>query len=141
MDVAILHELSASLRIHEARRRPALPALATRPARRLPYAGLLTWDEAYRLLTPYLGSPDPDLRVVALPSLAATVRYERGRAGDLLSLIRGRRNEQDPVRLAMFSGLAGLPPGTWHTKHLEDLGAVIRDALDAAAEGMERPAP
>lgn len=130
--VETLRELPAPLRMPEARRHLALPSLATRTAQRLRYAGLLSWDEARPLLAPYLGSPDPDLRIVALPALTATVQYERERAGELLSLLRVRRNEQDPVRRAMLSGLAGLSPGTWRTEHLADLGAIIRDVLDAA---------
>jgi hypothetical protein len=82
VDVEILRELPASLRVPEARRHLALPSLATRPAQRLLYAGLLPWDEARDVLPPYLGSPDPDLRAAALPALAATVQYERRRASD-----------------------------------------------------------
>ncbi len=130
--VEILRELPATLCVPEARRHLALSALATRPLQRLPYAGLLPWDEARALLMPAIGSPDPDLRATALPALTAAVRYERDRAGDLLSLVHARRNEQDPMRLAMLTGLAGLPPGTWRAPHLVDLGAIIRDALDAA---------
>jgi len=130
--VEILRALPAALRVPEARRHLALPALATRPLQRLPYAGVLPWDEARALLMPAIGSPDPDLRAAALPALVATVRYERGRAGEVLSLVHARRNEQDPVRLAMLMGLAGLPPGTWRATHLAGIGAIIRDTLDAA---------
>ncbi len=130
--IAVLRELPSSSRLPEARRHLELPALATRPLQRLPYAGLLPWDEARALLGPSLGSPDPDLRAAALSALTATVRYERGRAGELLALLRARRNEQDPVRLAGLSGLADLPPGTWRAEHLDGLEGVIRDALDAA---------
>ena len=130
--IETLRDLPAALRVPEARRHLALPALATRPLQRLPYAGLLPWDEARALLTPAIGSPDPDLRAAALAALTATVRYERGRAGEILALVHARRNEQDPVRLAMLAGLAGLPPGTWRAPQLADLGATIRDALDAA---------
>ncbi len=132
LEVGILRELPASLRLPEARRHLGLFSLAARPDRRLPYTGLLSWDEARGHLAPYLGSPDPDLRVAAYAALAATVRFERGRAAELLALVHDKRNEQDPVRLAMLSGLADLPPGVWRAEHLDDLGAVIRDALNAA---------
>jgi len=130
--VEILRALPAALRVPEARRHLALPALATRPPQRLPYAGLLPWDEARALLAPTIGSPDPDLRAAALLALVAAVRYERAHAGEALSLVHARRNEQDPVRLAMLRGLASLPPGTWRATHLAGIGAIIRDALDAA---------
>lgn len=38
--------MSSSSRLPEARHHLVLPALATRPPRRLPYAGLLPWEEA-----------------------------------------------------------------------------------------------
>jgi hypothetical protein len=119
-------------RVAEARRHIALPALATRPAQRLPYAAGLPWDEARAALEPFARNPDPALRVVALTALLGTARFQRERLSDALQLVLDRRHEQDPVRLAMLCALADLPPTRWEDGHLADLGQAIRDALDAA---------
>ena len=100
-----------ALREAEGRRHLGLPALATRPAQRLPYAAFLAWDEARATLDPFIRDPDAELRAAALGALAFATRYERNRASELLAVVRARRNEQDPVRSAMLSGLADLPPG------------------------------
>ena len=124
--------LPRELREAEARRHLALPALATRPAQRLPYATLLPWDEAQAVLTPFVRSPDADLRTVALAAQIAVARYHRAQLPVALALVRARTNEQDPVRQAMLTALAGLPPSRWQTAHLESLSQIIRDTLNAA---------
>ena len=128
----VLERLPAEVRRREARRHLALPALATRPAQRLPYASLLPWDEARGVLDPFVRNPDAALRALALAALVTSVRFERERLGDLLALVLARKNEQDPVRLAILAALAGLPPGRWRAEHLDDLGRVIRQAVDAS---------
>ncbi|ULH18229.1 hypothetical protein MF271_22445 (plasmid) [Deinococcus sp. KNUC1210] len=98
----------------------------------MPYAGLLPWDEASTQLSDALRHPDAELRGQALASLIFSVRYDRGRQGELLALLTARRNEQDPVRNRILEGLASLPPGLWQPASLNALGQVIRDALNAA---------
>ena len=129
---AIVGGLSQPLREMEARRHLRLPALLPRHAERLPYAAYLLWDEARETLDPFLRNPDPDLRVLAHATLANAVRYNRSHLSDLLKLQLARKNEQDPVRLAMLSGLAALPPGIWKPEHLDDLAQILRNGLDAA---------
>ncbi len=128
----IVTRLLSPLRRDEALRNLGLPALATRPQQRLPYAGCLGWDEALAILDPWLKHPEGELRGLAFQTLSVTVRYERHRLADLLALVRARKNEQDPVRCRMLAGLAELPPGIWHAEQLEALGHVIRDALSAS---------
>jgi hypothetical protein len=128
----LINWLPSDLRQAEAQRHLNLPVLRTRPAQRLVYASFLPWTEAQATLTPFLRNPDPDLRIVAQKALIATVRFQRGHLGELLTFLRARRNEQDPVRQAIFQSLAILPPGSWKAEHLDDLGQIIRDALDAA---------
>ncbi len=118
-------------RLQEARRNLALPILATRPQERLPYATFLPWDEARTLLNASLGSPDADLRGVALQALISTTRYERNHLADALLLVRNRRNEQDPVRYEMLTALAELPYGMWRSEHLDELVQIMRDTLNA----------
>ena len=132
IDRALVALLPGNLREEEGRRHLALPALATRPAQRLPYASFLPWEESRALLLPFLQNPDPDLRVVAVAALIETTRYQRRALAELLEIVRARKNEQDPVRLAMLRGLAALPPGRWQAEHLADLGQILRDALNAA---------
>jgi hypothetical protein len=108
-----------------------LPALATRPLERFPYAAFLPWDEAHALLDTPLRSPDADLRGAALKALLGATRYQRDHLADALQLVRKRRNEQDPVRREMLTALAALPHGIWLAEHLDDLAQIIRDALDA----------
>ena len=129
---ATVGALSRPLREQEARRHLNLPALAPRPAERLPYASFLPWDEAREILDPFLRNPEPDLRVLAHAQLANAVRYNRSHLADLLTLQLARKNEQDPVRLAMLNGLAGLPPGIWKPEHLDDLALILRNGLNAA---------
>ncbi|MVN87071.1 hypothetical protein GO986_09855 [Deinococcus sp. HMF7620] len=132
LPLPIAQHLPADLRIQEARRHVDLPTLQTRPTQRLTYAALLPWGDARALLDTPLRSPDPDLRAQALTSLAFAVRYDRFRQTELLALLTARRHEQDPVRLAMLSGLADLPPSLWQVSSLDALGQVLQVALDAA---------
>ena len=129
---AVVALLPGELREAEARRHLALPALATRPAQRLPYASLLPWDEARVVLDAFVRNPDADLRTVALAAQIGVARYQRPQLPAALALVRARANEQDPVRQAMLAALASLPPTRWQAAHLEELSQIIRDALNAA---------
>ena len=116
----------------EARRHLELPALATRPAQRLPYASFLEFEEANRVLEPFVRHPDPDVRVVALPSLIVAARYNRNCLPDVLRVVTQRKNEQDPIRGVMLRALSELPPSIWREEHLEELGQIVREMLNAA---------
>lgn len=116
----------------EARRHFALPALQTRPAQRLPFAALLPWEERLELLERFVRDPDPATRLVADESLLWGVRYERERLADALAFVLARKNEQDPIRGAMLRALGTLPPSAWQPEHLENLGQILRQALDAS---------
>ena len=132
LPLAVVVALPGDLRVPEARRHLALPTLATRPAQRLPYASCLPWDEARAMLDAFIRSPDPELRVVALPALIGVARYERARLAEALQIVGDRRHEQDPVRQAMLRALADLPPSRWESAHLPALSQILRDTLDAA---------
>jgi hypothetical protein len=130
--LVVLRRLPAPLRQNEARRVVALPVLATRPLQRLPFVGLLPWDEARAEVKLWLGHPEAENRAAALVALCESARFDRARLSDLLELLTARKYEQDPVRLAFLTALAALPPGRWQTEHLPALARVVRDALDAA---------
>ncbi len=120
------------IREREAHYHLILPALITRPSQRLPYAAFLPWEEARKILDPFMRNPDPDLRAISITVLIANVRYNRAHRGEILAIAKRIRNEQDPIRGATIGGLAALPPMMWEEEYLEDLGQVINDALNAA---------
>jgi len=133
LPLAIAQKLpDAAVRYAEARRCGALPALATRPQERLPYAGLLPWDEARIAVEPYLKNPDADLRALALGALCRVAGYHADALPALLALLKAREFEQDPVRQAMLTGLVAIPPGRWQAEHLEDLTTILTYARNAA---------
>lgn len=132
IDAALVALLPRALREAEGRRHLTLPVLATRPAQRLPYAAFVPWDEAVTVLAPFIRNPDAQLRASAGQALVGVARYDRNHLGDVLAWVRVRRHEQDPVRLALLGALAALPPSRWRADHLDDLGQIIHDALDAA---------
>lgn len=131
LEYSIVAALPTEQREQEGRRHLDLPALATRPLARLPYAAFLPWDEARALLDSSLRSPDAELRGAALKALIAANRYQRTHLAEALQWVRARRNEQDPVRREMLTALAALPHGIWQVEHLDDLAQVISDALNA----------
>lgn len=132
LEAPLIALLPGKLRAEEGRRCFGLPAVAAQFASRLPYAALLPWDEARSLLMPSAGSPDPEQRAAALSAIIGSVRYDRAHLPDAMALVEARANEQDPIRAAMLSALAALPPGRWKTENLESLGRIIRAALSAA---------
>jgi hypothetical protein len=144
LSITVVGHLPAPQRLQEGRRNLELPALATRPLERLPFAAFLPWDEACALLDTSVRSPDADLRGAALHALITSTRYQRTHLTDALQFVIARRNEQDPVRCRMLIALADLPHGIWRLEHLDDLARIILDALDAtdlstvSARSLER---
>ncbi|WP_437488761.1 hypothetical protein WME75_09395 [Sorangium sp. So ce1014] len=129
----VLDALPADLREREARRHLVdCPALVARPDRRMSYARLLPFAEAKTVLAPLLGHPEGDERAKAQALLLASVLHDRGALADALASVRARKFEQDPVRRAMIGALAALPLARFGPEHLEAVGAVAQDALDAA---------
>jgi hypothetical protein len=129
--VALLALLPATLRIAEARRHLALPILATRPLVLAGYLAFLPWDEAWSQLEGFLQHPEAEMRGAGWQALTTAARYHGDHLGELLTQVRQRQHEQDPVRLLFLTGLADLPPQRWTAAHLSDLSGVVRDALDA----------
>jgi hypothetical protein len=128
----LIANLPTQIRNREARYHLNLPALATRPAQRLPYAAFLPWAEARIILEPFIRNPDPNLRSIALTIIIAATRYNRAHKGEILTIVKLRRNEQDPIRGTMITELAKLPPSIWKEENLDDLSQIINDALNAA---------
>ena len=137
--LATVVQLPASLAEREGRRHlTQVTALQTRPQQRLPYARFLPWDEALASLKPYIGHPEGDVRGRAVAVLIALAGHtpdaERRTALviEALRLVKARKNEQDPVRLALLQALVAWPRWAWSASNLGDVGQILRDALDAA---------
>ena len=132
LPIWVIELLPSPLRANEARGHWQHPPLSTRPLVRIPFAASLPWQEAREVLDPFIRNPDAELRAPAIRWLIRSVRFSRDSVGELLSFAQTRRHEQDPVRLAMLSAMSELPPTLWRSEHLDELGVVVRQALDAA---------
>lgn len=129
----MLEDLPRDLREREARRHLfELRAIANKPERRLVYARLLPFAEAKSILAPWLGHPEGEERAKAVRIVLASITFDRRAISDGLAIVRARKFEQDPVRMAMLESLAALPIACFSGEHLESVGAVTQDALDAA---------
>lgn len=143
-----LQRLPADLREREAKRHlQEVTQLKTRPNARTQYAIYLTWEEAKAQLQFYLGHPEGETRAHSLNVLLRIPGLwpERTELVDeALRMALARKNEQDPVRLRMFSALETWPKHIWKRHHLPSFAQLLRDALDAAdlshstAQAMER---
>lgn len=130
-----LDGLPLDLRAREARRHMhEVVALEPYPVRRVTgYARHLPWEEAHRALTTLLGHPDGATRAAALSELLIGVGLQKSaHVDDALAMVLARKYEQDPVRGAMWSVLAGWPRALWRREHLDRVGQALRDGLDAA---------
>ncbi len=128
----IIDKLQAEIRLREAKRHLSLPSLAARVAERLVYARYLTWPEALEIIQPVLDSSEVDVRAIGFRCLLPILRFQRSHRPDLLEILLKRKNEPDPVRLEVLSGLSHLPPSIWQTDDLDSLSTIIKDALSAA---------
>ncbi len=116
----------------EAKRHFQHNALSARALQRFPYASLLGWNEAKPLLEASIKHPKPENRIGAIPALIFSAQFDISKYNDVLEFVKFRKNEQDPVRLVMLNALADLPPAAWQAEHLEHLGQILQDALNAA---------
>jgi hypothetical protein len=147
----VVGRLPAAARCTEARRAWRAPQYRAHPKLRLPYLSLLPFAQALSEARPAIGDPEGEVRAIACAAVIGTGRYEPARLAEILALVQARRNEQDPVRLAMMTALASLPPTRWRDEHLSAISDIIdaalsaRDAspqtLDAAARLLIRMVP
>ena len=126
-----MQALSSAARQTEARHAFSLRLLAAEPMARLPYLSCLPFQEALALAQPFLSQPDGELRAQAVAAVVGAGRYEASSLPAILDFCRARENEQDPVRLAMLTALAALPPSRWEAAHLPGFTALIDAALRA----------
>ena len=131
LPLAFVQALSSARRQTEARHAFSLRLLAAEPMARLPYLSCLPFQEALALAQPFLSQPDGELRAQAVAAVVGAGRYEASSLPAILDFCRARENEQDPVRLAMLTALAALPPSRWEAAHLPGFTALIDAALRA----------
>ncbi len=93
---------------------------------------LLSFEEALAQAKPFASQPDPELRALANAQIITAARFEAKYLEDVLAYCLKKKNEQDPVRLAMMTALADLAPSRWQTAHLPLLTSWIDAALAAA---------
>lgn len=133
ISIPILDWLPKDLREFEAHRHlEKCPALTAKPAVRIQYAGLLPFVEAKQVLGPWLGHPEGEERARAQSILISSIRHDAAGLPEAIANVKARKFEQDPVRNAMFMALVQLRIAFFKPEHLEAVGAIIDDALDAA---------
>ena len=131
--LACLHDLPFELRQAEARRHlTEIPYLQSRPTERRVYASLLPWAEAEAALKAWVTHPEGEERAAALRLWIGAVRHDRAAGPLALAAVRKRKNEQDPVRLAMLEALAAVGSARIPDASLPEVEAVVGEALDAA---------
>jgi hypothetical protein len=127
----IVSLLPSDLRVKEARRHMYLRHFETKPSDRIPYLGLLPWDEAVELLKPYIRASNADVRSSALSSQIEAAKFDDEHLGDAMQLVLKHRHEPDPVRGVMIDALRSIPASRWKENNLEGLAQIVRHALDA----------
>ncbi|MFO0865013.1 MAG: hypothetical protein U0744_10240 [Gemmataceae bacterium] len=132
VDIAMVSSLPRDVRVPEAKRHLELSSLAARPSEKIQYAGLLPWSEACDVIGDWLRHPDAELRIAAIRAIFRVGRYDPSQLLKLIEIARKRANEQDPVRAAIMTAIADLPPSRWMPEHLTELKAILQDALNAA---------
>jgi hypothetical protein len=129
--LAVLRRLPYSVRLAEAQRILSLPNIAAKLLGRLPFVGLLSWDEANTAAEKSIGHAKPEYRAATVQVLIGVAKFDLTRRAEALALVTYRHNEQDPIRQVMLEELTRLPRAGWKEEHLDALGEVVRAALDA----------
>ncbi|MBN9167707.1 MAG: hypothetical protein J0I07_42650, partial [Myxococcales bacterium] len=132
VSVARLADLPHDLRHEEAERHlERVPALEGKPER-LAWARLLPFERARTSLASFLGHPEGEIRALAMSALVRTVDGDRASVNALLDVVKSRRFEQDPVRLATMNALADLPWACFPASTLPAVAEIVEGALAAS---------
>lgn len=127
----VVAALPGKERVQEARRHLKLKIFEAKPEGKIPYIAFLPWGEAIDLQKQFIQDSDADVRGRALWEQIVAAKWDGTHLGDALQLILYRKNDQDPVKRQMMSGLKVIPLVRWKEEHLEDLAQIIRNTLDA----------
>lgn len=136
VSVRRLADLPHDLRHREAARHlDDVSKLQGKPER-LAYAALLPFARAQVALASWLSHPEGELRAPAIAALVGTLDGDRTSIGGLLAVLKSRRFEQDPVRLAMLGALADQPAACFPPEVLPDVATIVEHALAASDLSM-----
>ncbi|KAM3081761.1 hypothetical protein ACMFMG_005207 [Clarireedia jacksonii] len=127
----VVSSLPTNIRLEEARRHLALPALDSRTAQKCRYIAMLPWEEAMELQKPMLYNKDVSIRSVALGAQIWSAKFDQSHLSNALDLALRFKNDQDSTRLAIFNGLDSIPASRWKEQHLPQLSQLFRHYLDA----------
>jgi len=131
LPISFVTVLPEPVRHREAYHAISLIYFNDKPIQRFLYIACLPFQEALTHSEPFLQQPDGNLRASALKAVIGSTRYQSSRMTDVLNICVQKRNEQDPVRLAMINALSALPPSRWQDEQLPLIRQIIEATLDA----------
>ncbi|WBQ03067.1 hypothetical protein [Kribbella sp. CA-293567] len=129
----LLAALPRTDRHEQARRMLALPKVSEDAHTRWRITAHLPYAEAFALLEPEIGRAEADDPAAVYRAVIASAGYSRQPAsiGQALTWATRVRNDQDPVRQAVLSTTAYLPPSLLTDDHVVPLQTLLTDALEA----------
>jgi hypothetical protein len=124
--------LPGDIRLGEARRHLAMPAMKTKESLLMQYASLLPWEECRLLLSSFIRSSEIETRRLAMSQLIESVQRDPDSLTKALDLAIWHKNEPDPVRGNMMGALAKLPIKAFSSADLPKLEQIFKHVLDAS---------
>ncbi|HEY3999536.1 MAG TPA: hypothetical protein VGO93_11755 [Candidatus Xenobia bacterium] len=91
----------------------------------------LPWEEAQPILEAAIAVPTAAERASGWQRLIAAAAVNRQGLTDVLRRLERVKNEQDPVRLAVFQGLAQVPGQQFTDEQVDPLQLLVRSVLEA----------
>lgn len=127
----LLEILPSAIRRREAQRMRLLRSSAQSHERMLELLAMCDIDDARPELCREAESPDAEKRAKALCLLIKSTALDRKGVGETLRFLERIKNDQDPVRLAVFQSLAKVPPMLFEVAHLGSLGNLTEAVFQA----------
>lgn len=130
---ALLDVLPRDLRHEQARRMLKLPRVAENTHRSWEITAYLPYDEAFALLDPEIRRPEADDRAAVYQAVISSAGHARQTAAveAALSWATRVRNDREPVRQAVLSAAAALPPSLLADELVPPLQTLLTDSLEA----------
>ncbi|MCJ1444162.1 MAG: hypothetical protein MMC23_004663 [Stictis urceolatum] len=124
-----LYYFPRHLQLEEARRSMDIAKDLVNDEEMVRLASLLPWDEAMVLQEKPLQSNVATVRQQVLQHQIRSVKYQKERLGDALTLVMRHKEEPDVVREGIYKSLRWVRPSSWKEEHLGDLATIISDAI------------
>ncbi|ADB31557.1 hypothetical protein Kfla_2483 [Kribbella flavida DSM 17836] len=130
---SLLDVLPVTARGENARRMLGLTAVAEDLHRRWDITSYLPYEEAFALLEPEVRRSEAEDRAVVYRAVIAAAGRSRRpeHVQEALSWAARVRNDRDPVRQAVLTAAAELPPSVLADQHVPALQTLLTDALEA----------